>query len=131
MFLVLELQHHRDAGEVESGVEQDTDAAQPDQVVSAVAAGAALGPGRFEQAAGFVEAQVLHTGSDQFRGGGDAVDATAAIWLGCGRIAVENVAPSSCGPLGGGDMKSIVHTTDRPAPVVAQRKHQLTDWWRW
>lgn len=47
--LVLQVHHHRDAGEVEPGLEQVADAAQPIQVVGAIAAGAALGALGLEQ----------------------------------------------------------------------------------
>ena len=49
-------------------------------VVGAVAAGAAGGAFGFEQAAGFVEAQVLHAGADELGGDGDPVHAAAAVW---------------------------------------------------
>ena len=73
--LCFEIEDHGDAGEVEAGVEQVADAAEAVEVVGAVAAGAAVGAGWLEQAAGFVEAQVLYAGADQFGGDRDAVDA--------------------------------------------------------
>jgi hypothetical protein len=56
--LCLEVQHHADAGQIEPGVEQVADTAQPFQVVGAVAADPALGAFRLEQSTGF--GQLLH-----------------------------------------------------------------------
>ena len=53
MVLVFESQHHGDGGEVETRGEQIA-VAQSYEVVGAVAAGPAGGPGRLEYAAGFV-----------------------------------------------------------------------------
>ena len=69
----------RDAGQVEPGLEQVADAAQPVQVIGAVAAGAALGALGFEQPARLVGAQVLHPRADQFGGDRDAIHATRRV----------------------------------------------------
>ena len=67
-----------------------SDPAQPVEVVVAVAAGAALGAVRLEQAAALVEPQVLHAGAGQLGGHRDPVHAARA-----GRVR----RPSSALPL--------------------------------
>jgi hypothetical protein len=62
--LGLEVEDHADSGEVESVVEQFTDAPQPVQVVGAIAAGTAFGSVGFKQPPRLVKTQVLHPGSD-------------------------------------------------------------------
>jgi hypothetical protein len=52
--LLLEVEDHADAGEVQSGVQQVTDTAQPFEIVSAVAAGSAIGAFGLEQPTGLV-----------------------------------------------------------------------------
>ncbi len=61
----LEVQHTRDAGEVEAGTEQLTDPAQASEILLAVAAGAPLGPVRLEEPPPFVQTQRLHPHTDQ------------------------------------------------------------------
>lgn len=80
--LVLQVQDHADAGEVQPGLEQVADMAQPLEVVGAVAAGAAVGPGGIEQPAGLVEAQCLGAHADELGRDGDAVHATPAFRAG-------------------------------------------------
>jgi len=74
-----ELENDRDACEVESVGEELADAAEPVEVVGAVAAGACRGSVGFEQALAFVESQVLGAGSDEFRRDRDAVHAAAGV----------------------------------------------------
>jgi hypothetical protein len=52
--LLLEVEDHADTGEVQSGVQQVTDTAQPFEIVSAVAAGSAIGAFGLEQPTGLV-----------------------------------------------------------------------------
>jgi len=77
--LSLQLQDHTDAGQVETGMEQVPDPAEPVQVVRAVTAGAPVGPLGLEQAASLVQAQVLHTHPDQVGSHGDAVHAAVTF----------------------------------------------------
>lgn len=80
--LVFEVEDHADAGQVQPVTEQLADAAQPVEIVFAVPAGAAVGAGRFEQPAGFVQPQVLHASADQFGRHGYAVHATVRVGSG-------------------------------------------------
>jgi hypothetical protein len=61
----LEGEHGGDAGQVEAVVEELADLAEAGEVVVAVAAGAALAAGRADQAASFVQTQVLRGVADQ------------------------------------------------------------------
>ena len=88
--LVLEVHDDGDAGEVQTGLEQVGDTAQPVQIVGAVAAGAAVSAVGLEQAAGLVQPQRLHSHADEFRSDGDAVH--AAPCLGSGPI--HHASPS-------------------------------------
>ena len=101
--LVLQVQDHADAGEVQPGLEQVADPAQPLKVVGAVAAGAAVGPGGIEQPAGLVEAQCLGAHADQLGRDGDAVHATPAVWAG----QIHHTLPSSGSTLA---LASACHT---------------------
>ena len=80
--LSLQVQDHADAGQVETRVEQVPDPAEPVKVVRAVAAGAPIGAFGFEQAAGLVQAQVLHAHADQVGSYGDAVHAAVTVGSG-------------------------------------------------
>jgi hypothetical protein len=53
--LRFQVEDHPDAGEVESGIEQITDSAEPTEIIGAVAAGPALGPLRLQQATSLVQ----------------------------------------------------------------------------
>jgi hypothetical protein len=84
-----------DTGQVESGRQQLTDAAEPVEVGRAVPAGSPLGALGVDEPVTLVGAQVLRTGTDQLGGNRDAVDTTARVVLREGRQAVlQNLAQS-------------------------------------
>jgi hypothetical protein len=73
-------EHGGDTSEVEAVFEELADLAEAGQVVVAVATGATLAARRADQAAGFVQAEVLGRAADQFGGHGDPVHAPRGIW---------------------------------------------------
>ena len=75
----LEGQDGSDASEIDAVVEEPADLTQPDEVVVAVSAGAALAAGRSDQATGLVEPQVLGSTAHQFGRYRDPVQASARI----------------------------------------------------
>ena len=119
-----EVEDHGDAGEVESGKEQVADVPQPLEVVGTVAAGAARRPIGFEEAARFVQPQVLHTHADEFGCGRDAVYAAGALCIGHRRVPFRLFRPRSSCVIGCECcIKSIAHTTDRRVRSVDQEEH--------
>src|SRR3954453_14686661 len=77
--LVLEVYDHRHAGEVEPGLQQVADAAQPVQVTVAIAACAALGALGLEQPASLIKPQRLHAHANQLRSDRNAIYAARRI----------------------------------------------------
>ncbi len=68
-----------DAGQVQPGLEQVPDSAQPVQIVSAVAARPALAALGLQQPTRLIRAQVLHPHADQLGRRRDAIHATLAL----------------------------------------------------
>src|SRR3954454_20914492 len=81
--VVLEVEHQRYPGEVQPGVQQRQHPPYPVEVVLAVAAGAAVGPLRLDQATPLVHAEVLDARAGELRGHGDPVHAAAPRVLRC------------------------------------------------
>src|SRR3954447_1267895 len=77
--LVLEVYDHRHAGDVEPGLQQVADAAQPVQVTVAIAACAALGALGLEQPASLIKPQRLHAHANQLRSDRNAIYAARRI----------------------------------------------------
>jgi hypothetical protein len=75
----LECQDRGDSGQVEAVVEQLSDLAQADEVVEAIPAGTALTAGRADQAACFIQSEVLRGAPDQLRGHRDPVHAAGRL----------------------------------------------------
>jgi hypothetical protein len=75
----LEGQDGRHAGQIEAVLEEPPDLSEPDQVVVAVATGAALAASWVDQPPSFVEPKILGSVSHQFGGYGDPVEAMAPI----------------------------------------------------
>jgi hypothetical protein len=75
----LQLEHGGYAGQVEPGLKEPADLAEPSQVRVAVATGPAGAAGWVEQAAGLVQAQVLRGAADQLGGDRDAIHRPAGV----------------------------------------------------
>jgi hypothetical protein len=68
-----------DAGQIEAVVEEPADLSEADQVVVAVATGAALAASWTDQAPSLVEPEILGSATHQFGGYGDPVEAAGPI----------------------------------------------------
>src|SRR6478609_1310752 len=100
LVLVLEVEQHAHAGEVDAGPDELGDATQPSKVVGAVATGAPRGARRLEQAAGLEEAERGRRDADELGGHRDAVDATVTVRRGrtLGHGPVTSSKKSAPGP---------------------------------
>src|SRR3954465_11894549 len=72
--VVLQVEDHRHAGKVEAVLEQRQDPSDPVEVVVAVTARPAVGAAGVDQAAAFVDTEVLHGGARQLGRHRDRVD---------------------------------------------------------
>jgi hypothetical protein len=75
----LEGQDSGDAGQIEAVIEEPADLSEADEVIVAVATGAALAASWADQAPGFVETEVLGSAAHQFGGYRDSVESPGCI----------------------------------------------------
>lgn len=87
-----------DAGQIESIIEEPTDLSEADEVIVAVATGAALATGWVDEAPGLVEPEVLGSASHQLGCYRDSVQAQVRIGtpIGLSRSALRKFCKTTC-----------------------------------
>ena len=120
--LGLQLQHHGNSGEVHTGADQLAYPLHPIYVIRAVPAGTPVRTSRLQQPAGLIQAQRLHTDTEQFRHRRNAENALALRQVAdfpSDPLPVTTLFPAALNALWYAD---IIYTTGDTLQALIQRE---------